>query len=273
MDCIYFNNYTDDLVQSARQSVSLPADYRFLRRGFWNLLLDRLLFALLFVVAVVYVYGVLGVRFHGRKRLRASPQAFFLYANHTQAVGDPFIALLACFGRRAYGLVSTANYGIPLLGRLMPWMGALPVLPDREGRMRLDEAVQAHIRMGHPVVIYPEAHVWNYYTGIRPFSAAAFAYPVLLQVPAFTMTTVYTRRHPFGNLPLIRKAEHLIPSRLRRHSRPRMDVYIDGPFFPVPALPPREQRIRLCEDIRQSLCRRAAQSNYNYITYIRLSDY
>ena len=219
----------------------------FVRRGFWNSTLDRIVLWLLRLVGFFYLRCGLCVHFHGRGKLWAyRHRGYFLYANHTQAVGDPFIAALAPLGARPYAIVSTANYGIPVLGVLMPWVGALPVLPTREGMSRLSAAVHEHNRCGHPVVIYPEAHVWDYYTGIRPFGAASFCYPVDLQAPSFAMTTVYIKQ---------------------RRNRPRIDVYIDGPFWPEEGLPPRERRQRLCETIRHALENRAAQSNCEYIRY------
>ena len=107
--------------------------------------------------------------------------------------------------------------------------------------------MREHLAAGHSVVIYPEAHVWNYYTGIRPFSTAAFAYPVENNTPCFTMTTVYRK-------PLICK-------------RPRIKVYIDGPFYAEQGMNHREQRQRLCEIVRQAMQDRAALSDYEYIHY------
>ncbi len=44
------------------------------------------------------------------------------------------------------------------------------------------------------MTIFPEAHVWPYYTGIRPFGEAAFHYPVATGKPVYTMTVTYQRR-------------------------------------------------------------------------------
>lgn len=245
---IYYDSFADDLVRSSEQDIALPADYRFVRRGFWNRLADRLVLLGVRVFGFFYVRLWLMVRFYGRHRLwRYRRAGYFLYANHTQAVADPFITALACVGARPYGIVSAANFGIPVIGRLMPWMGALPVIPTLKGRQSLAEAVCEHIEQHHPVAIYPEAHVWNYYTHIRPFSAAAFGYPADTQVPCFAMTTVYRR-------PLWGK-------------RPRIEVYIDGPFRAETGLPLREQRQRLCTTIRHALEMRATQSNYEYVRY------
>lgn len=259
---VYYHSWDEDMVQSRRQDIRLAKDYDYVRYGLWNRLLDWLMLCVLWLVAVVYVRLVRRVHIHGRERLRPYLHSgLFLYGNHTQPVLDPFIALLTLTGSRPYGIVSTANFGIPLLGRLMPWCGALPVIHTPLGQRRLTQAVYDHIRLGHPIVVYPEAHVWPYCTQIRPFSAASFAWAVETAKPAFTMTTVYRHKHPN------KKNGNNADIHLEREV-PRMDIYIDGPFFPDTACPPRLARQRLCAVVREAMLRRAALSDYEYIRYL-----
>ena len=280
---VYYNSWDEDMVQSRRQDIRLSKDYDYVRYGLWNRLLDWLMLCVLWLVAVVYVRLVRRVYIHGRERLRPYLHSgLFLYGNHTQPVLDPFIALLTLTGSRPYGIVSTANFGIPLLGRLMPWCGALPVVHTPLGQHQLTQAVYEHIRLGHPIVIYPEAHVWRYCTQIRPFSAASFAWAVETAKPAFTMTTVYCHKRPNGNNENYNQyasnenynqyanyADHENNVDVDSgHSMPQIDIYIDGPFFPDTACPPRLARQRLCATIREAMLRHAAQSDYEYIRYL-----
>ena len=54
-----------------------------------------------------------------------------------------------------------------------------------------NEAVDKRLAQKNCLVIYPEAHVWPYYTGIRKFPAGdkSFKYAVRNKLPIFTMTT------------------------------------------------------------------------------------
>lgn len=302
---VYYHSWDEDIVQSRRQDIRLRHDYEYVRYGVWNRLLDWLLLALLWIVGTVYVRLVRRVHIHGRERLRPYLHSgLFLYGNHTQPVLDPFIALLTLTGSRPYGIVSTANFGIPVLGRLMPWCGALPVLHTALGQRQLAQSVYEHIRLGHPIVVYPEAHVWPYCTQIRPFSAASFAWAVETGKPVFTMTTVYrhkrlgekdTSNKQYGNngksIDCGNNADynrHTCNSKdngcyadhgkydsnadcendvSSRHSAPKIDVYIDGPFFPDATCAPRLARQRLCAVVREAMLSRATQSDYEYILY------
>ena len=58
----------------------------------------------------------------------------------------------------------------------------------------LYDAIKKRIEQKKCVVIYPEAHVWEYYTKIRPFPSTSFKFPVNCDVPAFCMTTTYYKR-------------------------------------------------------------------------------
>ena len=50
------------------------------------------------------------------------------------------------------------------------------------------------IKQKRTVAVYPEVHIWPWYTGIRPFPAVSFAYPVKDGVPAVAFVTIYRKR-------------------------------------------------------------------------------
>ena len=99
------------------------------------------------------------------------------------------------------------------------------------------------------VLIYPEAHVWPYYTKIRPFDATSMHFPVQLNAPSFVMTKTYHKRR-FGK-------------------RPRAVVYIDGPFYPDQTLSRKEAQNKLHDEIQKTLIDRAKLSDYEYCQYIK----
>lgn len=101
------------------------------------------------------------------------------------------------------------------------------------------------------MTIFPEAHVWPYYTGIRPFGEAAFHYPVATGKPVYTMTVTYQRR--------------------RWSRRPRITVFVDGPLRPDATLTRKAQQAQLAELVTQQMRQRSAASTYSYITYQRRS--
>lgn len=249
----YYDSFSQDIVQSKNQDYSLPEDYQWIRPGFWHRLGARLVYGA--AIAVGYPACKLGLwmTIRNRKILRQCDGCgYFLYANHTQPVGDVVLPAFLHPGKRIYTVVSTANLGIPIIGRILPALGALPI-PDTIRQMKqFLAAVTQRIAQGNCVVIYPEAHVWPYYTKIRPFPASSFRFPVETDSPAFAMTTTYQKR-PWGK-------------------RPRITVYVDGPFRPDPSLPPKARQAKLQQEVRQAMERRSQSSTYAYIHYQKKGD-
>ncbi len=229
------------------EGYTLPEGYRWVRTDRLSRLLSVLVYGAALLFAAVYCPLFLHIRIRGAGKLRqAKTGGFFFYGNHTQPVGDVVTPALACFPRRIYTMVSPANYALPGIGKILPFLGALPI-PHTVGAMKLfQEAVAHRIRQGHPVVVYPEAHVWPYYTGIRSFSATSFKWPVKLGVPVYCFTATYQKR--------------------RWGKRPAMTVYVDGPFRPTgDSLRAQTQSLR--DGVLETMRRRSRESHYAYIAY------
>lgn len=240
----YYQNLTDDFFPDGGSA--LPEDYQWIRKDLLSRILSGFTYGLALFLSFFYCRLFLHVRYVGAGKLRKQKGGFLLYGNHTQPVGDVFIPAHACFPKRIYTVVSTANYGLPVIGRILPYLGALPVTEDLSGVRKLNEAVAARLGQGHPVVIYPEAHVWEYYTGIRPFSPASFGFPVRNHVPSYTMTVTYQKSRFFR--------------------RPKSVVYIDGPFYGT-GESRKEMTRTLHDQVYEAMVRRSQQSNAQYIRY------
>ena len=136
---------------------------------------------------------------------------------------------------------------MPVLGRITPYLGALPLPSNLKAMRNFKEAIHTRIRQGNVMVIYPEAHIWPYYTGIRDFHATSMKYPVELDTPSFAMTTT-SRKRRFGN-------------------KPRTVTYLDGPFYPDQNLPPRARTQALRDQIYDAMVRRSQENDCEYIRY------
>ena len=242
---VYYSSDTEDFYDDGRAH-TLPEGYRFVREGWWDQLLAALIYGCAVVFSTVYCRLGLHLRIHGAKKLRPQKGGCFIYGNHTQPVGDVFLPALAAFPHRIYTVVSPANLDLPVLGRLLPHLGALPLPGTLKGLRALEDALRHRCETGHPIAIYPEAHVWSYYTGVRPFSTASFYYPVRMGVPAYTATAVY-RKRPFGQ-------------------KPRLELYVDGPFLPT-GEGQRQRAESLCRQVREAMEARCAASDCTYIEY------
>lgn len=249
---IYFGSFQDDVVTNDHQDYKIREDYEWIEYGFLYCILSRLIYGLAVFFSFFYVRLVWNLRIVGKNTLKqVKDTGYFMYANHTQPFGDVFLPAWVNLGRRIYVIVSQANYGLPIIGRILSYLGALPIPDDISGMRKFKDAIKTRIYEKKCIVIYPEAHVWPYYTEIRPYSATSFHYPVDLQVPVLSMTTTYKKR--------------------RFLKKPKMVIYIDGPFYPDSTLSKREQREKLHRQVIDAMKERSKNSTYQYYQYIKKS--
>ena len=174
---------------------------------------------------------------------------YFLYGNHTQDIADAFIPNMLHVAKETYVIVHPNNVSMPILGKITPSLGALPLPDDMAAYRNFLRAVEKRIAQGCKVVIYPEAHIWPFYTGIRPFPDTSFQYPIRCDVPVFCFTNTYQKR--------------------KRSKKPRIVTYIDGPFYPNADLPVRERKKELRDRVHACMCERAKASDVTWIHYIK----
>lgn len=243
----YYRDFDTDFSVSKNQSFALPHDYVYVRRDKLFRLLSALSYGAAYVFAQVYCRLFLKMRIRGKKIPRTAGGAF-IFANHTQPVGDVFMPALASRAR-IYTVVSPANYGIPVIGKWLKYLGALPVPKEIKRLRQMSLAVEERLRDGANIVIYPEGHVWEYYNGVRPFGTTPFYYPVKYGKPLFVLTTIYKKAR-FGK-------------------KPRLHLYVDGPIRPGENLTPREASEELRLAVRRIMESRCAEGDAEYIKYIK----
>lgn len=243
-----YEDYDEDMVFSHQQDYVLPSDYQWVAKRPLAKAYSSALYSFAYVIGRVYLWATLRWRVQGTNALKHSgPKGMILFCNHTQPIGDVLAPAYAVHPRRIYTLASPANLGIPVIGKLLKSLGALPVPEERRRLKELKEAIAVRLQQDACIVIYPEAHVWPYCTFIRPFSPTSFAFAVDNSVPAYALTTTY-RKRPHGN-------------------KPQAVAYLDGPFFVEEGIPKPQARKLLCEQVTSCMKRRSESSSYEYVRY------
>ncbi len=201
-------------------------------------------------IAFLYTKLTFGQKTVNKKAFAAhAKDGYFMYGNHTQDIGDAFIPNVINFPKTNYVIVHPNNVSMPFLGRITPSLGALPLPDDMAAYKNFYSAIERRIGEKRCVVIYPEAHIWPYYTGIRPFPDTSFSYPVKINAPVYCFTNTYHKRRFF--------------------SHPRIITYVDGPFYPDTTLPVRARAKELRDRVYECMCERAKSSDVEQIKYIR----
>ena len=110
------------------------------------------------------------------------------------------------------------------------------------------EEIQTKIKNKNTITIYPEAHIWPYYTKIRPFKEVSFKYPIQMEKPAFCITNTYQRCG-------------------KNNQKIKIVSYIDGPFFAKNELNKKEKQRDLRNMVYETMQERSKNSNVEYIKY------
>jgi len=116
------------------------------------------------------------------------------------------------------------------------------------------DCIEERIKQGKAIMIYPEAHIWPYYTGIRPFSSTSFIYATRTGAPMFVLTNCYQKRRFF--------------------KKPKILTFVDGPFYPNPSLSQTEAAKELRNIAYDTMCERAKEnSTYQYVRYVKKEQF
>ena len=185
---IIYESFDEDVVESENQDCKLKDNYKWIKKNIFYNILSYLVYYIVLIIAFIYCKLILRIHYKNRKVLKG--RGYFIYSNHTLTLGDVLNPFLINFPRRPYIICSTANLGIPFIGKLLPLGGALPIPNELSKYNEFLKAVEKRCKK-HPIVIYPEAHLWPYYTKIRPFGNNAFHYPVEMNKACYTATTTF----------------------------------------------------------------------------------
>ncbi|MBQ3465154.1 1-acyl-sn-glycerol-3-phosphate acyltransferase [Candidatus Saccharibacteria bacterium] len=252
----YYESEEDDPIKTDEQEkkveVGLPEDYEFIFKNPFKKLWSAILFRGFKLFGQYYERGYWQAKFYGREKLKeAKGKGYVIYANHTNPFHDVFGPALAA-DRRIFTIISPVNLKVPGIGKYLPYIGALPLGKSKEEKKAFNEAVDKRLQQKNALVVYPEAHVWPFATRIRKFPAGdrSFKYAARNNLPIFTMTTTYHKRKD-----------------KKRGELPRMDIYVDGPFFPDADKTEVENRAMLAKKAYDSMVKYSKNNSYEYFVY------
>ena len=248
---IYY--YSDELNDEFSGSHIIPRvideKYKYLHKNiFWNLAHFLVQNVLSVPIKVLYAKLKFRIKYIGKEKLKKyKKEGYFVYANHTQVFADTFLTSNVIYPKRNYLIVNPENVSMKFLGNFVQMFGAIPIPTGRDGMKNFLTAIKYHIQKGHSITIYPEAHIWPYYTKIRPFKSVSFKYPIELDKPVFCITNTYQKRGK---------------------NKVKITSYIDGPFLVNKDLETKqEQKKDLRDRVYSQMVERSKNSNFEFIKY------
>lgn len=249
----YADPLNDDFAGTKIKRIPLGPKFKYVHKNiFWRFFATIIYHGLALPILWLVSKIGYGVKVYGKKNIKEiRGKGVFFYGNHTMIADAWNPQIFAMGGKRGYVLANQDATSIKGCRWLVQMMGCMPVPESLEENAAFKEAIAYRIKQKAGIVIYPERHIWPYYTHIRPFPDDSFVYPAELMAPVVAIAVTYRRRKVFKNC------------------SPRMTMHISKPFLPDPKLSLCERKKQLRDEVYAFLLRHASEDeNVEWVRYV-----
>lgn len=176
------------------RNIDLNGQYPFYRSSKWFRFWQNMLNLLVWIVAIPIVSLRYGLIVKGKKNLRGENRikiknGFITTCNHVFD-WDYLCVRTTMFPRRSYFLAWINNH-YSKLGKLMRVCGSIPVPYSYEGLKKFDKDIKNLFVDKKWLHVYPEASMWYYQEGIRPYKNGTFTIAYDNNVPVAPLAISY----------------------------------------------------------------------------------
>jgi len=151
-------------------------------------------------------------KINGKNNLKkVKGKGVVIISNHVHMLDGATICARLFPTNKVYFPTLSSNVDIPVASALMRALGAIPIADTLSGMKKFNNTINDLIQKKKPVLIFPEAALWPYYRGVRPFFKGAFT---------------FAKKHNVPILPII------ITFQTRKNGKQRMIFNILEPVYP-----------------------------------------
>ena len=249
---IYYNDELNDEFSKAKiKAKKIDEKYKYIKSPLWNFMSFIFQNILSMPLKILYPKIKFRIEYKGKEKLKTyKNKGYFVYVNHTQPFADTMIPSVPIYPKRNFFIVNPENISIKPFGKIIEMLGAIPVPGSKNAAKNFLDVIEKRIRNNQSITIYPEAHIWPYYTKIRNFKSVSFKYPVKLDVPVFCMTNTY---QAFG----------------KKKDKVKIVTYIDGPFYANKELNEKQAKEELRDKVYNTMVNRSKNSNIDIVKYVK----
>lgn len=249
---IYYHSLSDTVENDNIETPVIDKNYKYMTQNpfvnTWAWIYYRLI---IFPFGWFWCKGIKHIKYVGLQNIRKCRTGYFVYGNHTNHLSDAFSPSVITPTRKPYLIANPNNVNVPFFGSSTKFLGVLPLPTGLEAHKNFLHTIEYRLKQKHGIIIYPEANIWSNYTGIRPYDAQSFKYPIKFNVPVFCQTTTYQTTKKGGC---------------------QIVVYIDGPYYPDKTLDAKTAQQRLHDMIYHTMQQRAQNSNFETYDYQQIKE-
>lgn len=255
----YSDVLNDDFAGNDLEAKPLPKTFVYERKNIFFKLFSFLFYYTFAVPILLIIQWFSGVKVVGKHHIKKMKVAYFIYGNHSKWMDAIIPSSRLTFPRYTYMLSKTDALDIPFVRHLVQALGMFPLPTSYERYSEFFLAMEHHLSKKRPIVIFPEAHIWPFYTDVRPFPNSSFRYPAKYLLPVIPFFTIYRKSRGLWWL-LYRDA-------------PRMTLYIGEPIYPNAKHSLKENTAYLAQETYRYMCHiRDTIPSVKYIDYIFVDE-
>lgn len=249
----YKDELKDDFSGTEINQKPLGDDFLYVHKNiFWRLGSWIIYYVIALPLLRIYTKLKFGVKIKNRKVLKKLRKTgVIIYANHTHWI-DSFLITINVAPKRSHIIANPDATSIKGIKNIVQMLGAIPLPSTYQQSVAFTKAFELFLKKKRSVVIFPEAHIWPYYTKIRPFPATSFGYPVKYNVPVLAAVTTFRKPKKAGK-------------------PPKFTVTFSEPFYPDQTLDRKEASRMLHQQVYQHMVDHVSNSDsFEAIKYIKL---
>lgn len=255
----YSDELNDDMqVTKTNQNVNVNTEYEYVNQKLFGKIFSAILYyGVAIPILAITSRLIHGVRVKGKKNIKKLKNAgYVMYCNHTHFVDAYLAPVRIAAPKRTYIIASKDAVEIRGLANVVKALGALPLPDTSAGLLKLSRTVKQLLNDKKAIMIYPEAHIWYFYTGLRNFPSTSFKFPAASGVPAVPIAVTYKKRNG-----------------LFHERKPRMIVHIGEAIFPKEELSARENAEYFCLQVKDYMEKIIfSKENYAYYNYVNENE-
>ena len=247
----------DDFDEVGLKRPSVPEGYKYKRTNPINNFFSGILYHGI-AKPVLGLYCLFkGIKIKGKRNIKKlGGKGAFIYSNHVSLVDAFKFQSYVFFNKRRVNILGYPDtLTMPVVRNLARALGYLP-LPlsgDLRNMVALVDSFKFYLEKKQYILIYPEAHIWPYYTKVRNFHSGSFNYPAKLEAPVLPIVTTWRKT--------------------KLCKKPKQTLYILNPIFPDPTKSAAENKQMLYEKTLAAMQKMAdSVPQYEYIKYIKVEN-
>ena len=250
----YRDELNDDFaeINGVKKRPELKDNYHYIHHNPFRRFLDGFVYYVIAKPWMALFCIFHGIRYKNKKNLKVlHGKGAFIYSNHV-GISDVFKFQSLVFWKKVNIIGYSDTASIPVASLVVKAFGYLPISMKISNLKNLRDGCEflVHKRKEY-VLIYPEAHIWPYYTKIRPFKNVSFVYPAESMSPVVPAVTTF------------RKVWY--------SKKPKQTIIFGRVIFPQEELTVNENRDYLRDECYKEMVRIASSvEQAEYIEYIKV---